>query len=254
MIRADLLLVELGLAASRTTAQHLIAAGRVSVDQGGRRVMVSKPSQKFPDGYAAFHVTPDPSDRYVSRGGLKMAGALAAAGLDVNGLCVLDVGQSTGGFTDCVLQAGARRVVGVDVGHDQLAAPLRADPRVRFFEGVNARALDRPALLAANDNAGFDLIICDVSFISLTLVLPSALPLLAPGGYLLSLVKPQFEVGREGLGKGGIVRDASLYGGVHERVSALLAGEGMRELAWFDSPIAGGDGNREFFVFARRDL
>lgn len=252
MIRADLLLVELGLAASRTTAQHLIAAGRVSVDQGGRRCVVGKPSQKFPDGYAAFHVEPDPADRYVSRGGLKMAGALATAGLDVSGFSVLDVGQSTGGFSDCVLQAGARRVVGVDVGHDQLAAALRSDPRVRYFEGVNARALDHAALLAANEDSGFDLIICDVSFISLTLVLPSALPLLAPGGHLLSLVKPQFEVGRDGLGKGGIVRDAALYAGVHEKIAALIAAQGLREMAWFDSPITGGDGNREFFILARR--
>jgi 23S rRNA (cytidine1920-2'-O)/16S rRNA (cytidine1409-2'-O)-methyltransferase len=252
MIRADLLLVELGLAPSRTAAQNLIAAGRVSVDQGGHRMAVTKPSQKFPDGYAAFHVEADPADCYVSRGGMKMAGALAAAGLDVCGFSVLDVGQSTGGFTDCVLQAGARRVVGVDVGHDQLAVSLRDDPRVRFFEGVNARALDHAALSAANDGVGFELIICDVSFISLTLVLPSALPLLAPGGYLLSLVKPQFEVGRDGLGKGGIVRDAALYAGVQQKISALVAEEGLHELAWFDSPIAGGDGNREFFIFAQR--
>lgn len=253
MIRADLLLVELGLAASRTAAQNLIAAGRVRVEQGGRLVTLGKPSQKFPEGYAGFHVEPDPADRYVSRGGLKMAGALAAAGMEVAGCAVLDVGQSTGGFTDCVLQAGARRVVGVDVGHDQLAASLRTDPRVRFFEGVNARALDHAAILAANGGEPFDLIICDVSFISLTLVLPSALPLLAPGGALLSLVKPQFEVGREGLGKGGIVRDAGLYAGVHEKISRLVRDAGLRELGWFDSPIAGGDGNREFFIFARRE-
>ncbi|BEV72473.1 MULTISPECIES: TlyA family RNA methyltransferase [unclassified Paludibacterium] len=252
MIRADLLLVALGLAPSRTNAQNLIDAGRVSAEIDGRLVPVNKSGQKFPPDFAAFQVRPDPADRYVSRGGLKMAGALQSAQLDVRGMSVLDVGQSTGGFTDCVLQAGACRVVGVDVGHDQLAARLRSDARVRFFEGVNARALDPSILLAANEAQPFDLVIGDVSFISLTLVLPSALALLRPGGYLLSLVKPQFEVGREGIGRGGIVRDPRLYDGVRRKMSDALAAEGMQLLKWFDSPITGGDGNREFFVFARK--
>ncbi|OWY40853.1 TlyA family rRNA (cytidine-2'-O)-methyltransferase [Xenophilus sp. AP218F] len=247
MIRIDVLLVEQGLAASRTAAQNLIAAGRVS--HAG--VAVVKPSQKFPAS-AEFSVTADPADRYVSRGGLKMQGALDEAGLSAKGLAALDVGQSTGGFTDCLLQAGARRVVGVDVGHDQLHARLREDARVRYFEGVNARALDRAQLQAANDGEPFDLMVCDVSFISLSLVLPSALPLLQPGGHLLSLVKPQFEVGREGLSKGGIVRDASLYPGVRDKINRVLDEQGMRTLRWFDSPIKGGDGNHEFFVFAVR--
>jgi len=249
MIRADLL-----LAASRTAAQNLIEAGRVSFEQAGKTVLLSKSSLKFAPDFDQFSITPDPADCYVSRGGLKMAGALKAAGLPVSGLSVLDVGQSTGGFTDCVLQAGAAHVVGVDVGHDQLAAGLRSDPRVRFFEGVNARALDAALLIEANHGKLFDLIICDVSFISLTLVLPSALPLLAPGGHLLSLVKPQFEVGRAGMGKGGIVRDASLYPVVHDKISLLVQQQGLDELAWFDSPIAGGDGNREFFICARRSV
>lgn len=251
MIRADLLLVQLGFAVSRTAAQHLIAAGRVAFDPGSGPQPLVKAGQKFPDDFRAFAVEPDPADRYVSRGGLKMAGALAAAGFDVRGLSVLDVGQSTGGFTDCLLQAGAARVVGVDVGHDQLAQRLKDDPRVRWFEGINARALDRATLVAANDGQPFDLIVCDVSFISLTLVLPSALSMLSPGGHLLSLVKPQFEVGREGVGKGGIVRDSRWYPRVRERIDAMLAENRMAVLAWFDSPIAGGDGNREFFVFAR---
>ncbi|MBV8048928.1 MAG: TlyA family RNA methyltransferase [Paludibacterium sp.] len=252
MIRADLLLVTLGLAPSRTNAQHLIDAGRVSVDIGGKRVPLTKSGQKFAEDFAAFHITPDPADRYVSRGGLKMAGALAAVDLAATGLTVLDVGQSTGGFTDCLLQSGASRVVGVDVGHDQLAARLRQDARVRYFEGVNARALDGATLLAANADQPFDLIVCDVSFISLTLVLPSALALLRPGGHLLSLVKPQFEVGREGIGRGGIVRDVRLYDGVRRKVGDAVAAEGLTMLRWFDSPITGGDGNREFFVFARK--
>ncbi|RKQ60070.1 23S rRNA (cytidine1920-2'-O)/16S rRNA (cytidine1409-2'-O)-methyltransferase [Vogesella indigofera] len=251
MQRVDLLLVELGLAPSRTAAQALIAAGRVSVDDGGQLRDIGKASQKLPAD-SRFVIVPDEADRYVSRGGLKMAGALAQAGLRIDGWTALDVGQSTGGFSDCLLQAGARRVVGVDVGHDQLAPRLAADPRIVAFEGVNARALDHAALLAANDGAPFDLMVCDVSFISLALVYPSALPLIRPGGYLLSLVKPQFEVGREGLGHGGIVRDAQLYAGVEQRISALVAELGFQRLDWFDSPIKGGDGNREFFIFAQR--
>jgi len=142
--------------------------------------------------------------------------------------------------------------VGVDVGHDQLAARLRNDARVRYFEGVNARALDHAALLAANDGEAFDLMVCDVSFISVALIYPSALPLIRPGGYLLSLVKPQFEVGREGLGHGGIVRDSSLYAGVEDKISRCVAELGFDKLGWFDSPIKGGDGNHEFFILARR--
>jgi len=253
MTRADLLLVELGLAPSRTSAQNLIAAGRVSIQQAGHWLPLTKPSQKLAADLSQIAVAPDPSDRYVSRGGLKMAGALERAQFAVQGLAVLDVGQSTGGFTDCVLQAGARAVIGVDVGHDQLAERLRTDPRVRYFEGVNARALEREPLLAANQGESFDLVICDVSFISLTLILPSALALLRPGGHLLSLVKPQFEVGREGLGKGGIVKNESLYQGVRAKIEDCVLLQHMTLLSWFDSPIAGGDGNREFFVFARRD-
>ncbi|KZE34287.1 TlyA family RNA methyltransferase [Crenobacter luteus] len=250
MQRADLLLVERGLAASRTAAQNLIDAGRVTVLEAGRARPVAKSSLKLaPD--AELAVAPDPSDRYVSRGGLKMEGALQEAGLDVAGLSVLDVGISTGGFTDCLLQAGAARVVGVDVGHGQLAARLADDARVTLFEGVNARALDAATILAANGGQPFDLMVCDVSFISLTLVLPSALPLVRPGGHLLSLVKPQFEVGRAGVGRGGLVRDPALYPLVRRKIEDALVELSARPLAWFDSPIKGGDGNREFFVFAR---
>lgn len=251
MQRVDLLLVEQGLAASRTAAQQLIEAGRVSVLDAGLSKAVAKPSLKLPPN-AELLVTPDAADRYVSRGGLKMEGALAKSGLNVTGLRVLDVGISTGGFTDCVLQAGAAHVVGVDVGHGQLHPRLQADARVTSFEGVNARALDHATLLAANGGEPFDVMICDVSFISLTLVLPSALPLIRSGGYLLSLVKPQFEVGREGIGKGGIVKDAKLYDKVRDKIEDAVRVQGFALLNWFDSPITGGDGNREFFVFARK--
>ncbi|WP_281661488.1 TlyA family RNA methyltransferase [Microvirgula aerodenitrificans] len=251
MPRADLLLVELGFASSRTAAQRLIAAGRVSVARHDGAHVLKKPSDTLHAGDDIV-VTPDPADRYVSRGALKLAGALAQTGVRVDGVIALDVGQSTGGFTDCLLQAGAARVVGIDVGHGQLHPRIAADPRVVAFEGINARALDLDAIRAAAGAGHVDLIVCDVSFISLTLALPPALPLLASGGVLLSLVKPQFEVGRDGVGGGGIVRDESLYAGVETRIRALLAEHGLQVLHWLDSPILGGDGNREFFVAAVR--
>ncbi|KJV29911.1 hemolysin [Aquitalea magnusonii] len=246
MKRVDLLLVEQGLATSRTAAQHLLESGRVSLN--GQ--VISKASSKFPAG-TPLEVRPDPSDRFVSRGGQKLDAALQEAGLDIHGWRVLDVGQSTGGFTDCVLQAGAAYVVGVDVGHDQLHPRLWDDPRVRCFEGVNARELDRQCLLQANDGLPFDLMVCDVSFISLTLILPSALPLLGENGCLLGLVKPQFEVGRGALGHGGIVRDESLFAGVQDKITDCLDELDWKVERWFDSPITGADGNKEFFVLAR---
>ena len=251
MMRVDRLLVEQGLAASRTAAARLIDAGRVSWHDGDTQRPVTKASLSLPLD-ALLQVTPDEADRFVCRGGLKLAGALAHTGLDLTGCRVLDIGQSTGGFTDCALQAGAAQVVGIDVGHDQLAQRLRDDPRVTALEGVNARALDQAVILTANGGQPFDVLVCDVSFISLTLVLPPALPLLKSGGYLLSLVKPQFEVGRDGIGKGGIVRDGRLYGRMWEKIQTMLTGEGMTILDAFDSPITGGDGNREFFIWAQR--
>lgn len=239
--RADALLVARGLAPSRTAAQRMIEAGRVSWAGG----IVAKPAQELPAN-AELRVAADETDRYVSRGGLKLAGALAHTGLAVAGKICLDLGQSTGGFTDCLLQAGAARVVGVDVGHDQLHPRLRTEPRVQAIEGVNARALDAATLPLRR----FDLIVGDLSFISLTLVLPQLPPLLAPaGGAMLLLVKPQFEVGPEHVGKGGIVRDAGLYAQVEAKLRQVAAAAGLRVLGWFDSPIRGGDGNREFFLW-----
>jgi 23S rRNA (cytidine1920-2'-O)/16S rRNA (cytidine1409-2'-O)-methyltransferase len=198
-----------------------------------------------------LEVLPDAADRYVSRGGVKLAGALAHAGLDVSGWTCLDVGQSTGGFTDCLLQAGAARVVGVEVGHGQLHPRLRHAPRVTCLEGINARHLSPADLGEHFPEGGFDLIVADASFISLTLLLPRFPALLHADGRVLALVKPQFEVGPAGLGKGGLVRDAGLYAGVEEKLRAACAAAGLEVRGWFDSPIAGGDGNREFFVLAR---
>lgn len=247
--RADLLLVGRGLASSRTAAQSLIETGRVFVVDGDQRTIVGKSSQKLPAS-SELHIVPDPADRFVSRGGLKMLGALQHTGLTVTGHCVLDIGISTGGFTDCLLQSGAARVIGVDVGHSQLAPRLAADGRVVLLEGVNARHLQAADVAPHLAGDAIDLIVVDVSFISLTLVLPAAVALLRPGGRLLSLVKPQFEVGREGLSKGGIVKDERLYGHVERKIRDLCAGLGLAVDDYFDSPIKGGDGNREFFIFA----
>ena len=179
----------------------------------------------------------------------------------LSGCLCLDVGQSTGGFTDCLLQHGAAHVVGVDVGQGQLHPRLRGDARVTCIEQVNARALDASDLIAAcadgiSAEGQFDLkfsvIVGDLSFISLTLVLPALVPLLADSGALLMLVKPQFELQPGQVGKGGIVRDPALYAFVEQRIRACCAEQGLAVQAWLDSPIAGGDGNHEFFIFARR--
>ncbi|MCL2524452.1 MAG: TlyA family RNA methyltransferase [Betaproteobacteria bacterium] len=246
LLRADALLVQCGLAASRTQAQRLIGAGRVSCE--GKAV--AKPAQELPAS-AALTVAADDADRYVSRGGLKLAGALAATGLAIAGKDCLDIGQSTGGFTDCLVQAGARHVVGVDVGHDQLHGRLRGDARVTALEGVNGRALSAADLGDALPAGGFDLIVGDLSFISLTLILPRLPALLAADGDLLLLVKPQFEVGPGHVGKGGIVRDPALYQQVEQKLRDCAAALGLTVRAWLDSPITGGDGNREFFIWLR---
>jgi 23S rRNA (cytidine1920-2'-O)/16S rRNA (cytidine1409-2'-O)-methyltransferase len=247
VLRADALLVARGLAASRTHAQELVRSGRVSWAGGP----VAKASAEFP-AETELTVAADDGDRYVSRGGRKLAGALAQAGIAVAGKACLDVGQSTGGFTDCLLQAGAGHVVGVDVGREQLHPRLRADAAVTAFEGINCRALTAADLGTAFPADGFDLIVADLSFISLTLVLPQLPPLLAADGDLLLLVKPQFEVGPGGIGKGGIVRDPARYRDVEAKFRQCAEKLGLAVRGWFDSPITGGDGNREFFIWLNK--
>ena len=330
-MRADVFLVDGGHAATRSQAQRLIAAGvewRLSPLAPWQKV--AKNGDEIPS-VAEVRLLAEAEAKYISRGGLKLEGALRATSLSVTGLRCLDVGQSTGGFTDCLLQHGAAQVIGVDVGHGQLHERLRSDLRVVCVEGVNARSLTAQALQdacelalsevieaeednetqpeapyswmrnggqvdeayddsndakdqdieafkserAARDKAReegtlpverrrraecadvditpvFDVVTGDLSFISLTLVLPALVPLLAPGGHLLMLVKPQFELQPGQVGKGGIVRDASLYAVVEQRIRDCCAERGLAVQAWLDSPISGGDGNREFFVFARR--
>lgn len=244
LVRVDALLVTRGLAPSRTAAQRMIAAGRVRGPAG----RIDKPSHELPAD-AVLQVTEDADDRYVSRGGLKLAGALAHTGLDVSGRVCLDVGQSTGGFSDCLIQAGAARVVGVDVGRTQLHPRLRGDVRIACIEEVNCRTLERTDLGGKAPDEGFGLVVADISFISLTLILPQLPPLLAADGDMILLVKPQFEVGPGNVGKGGIVRDAALYQQVETKLRAACAAAKLTVRDWFDSPIAGGDGNREFFLW-----
>ena len=331
-MRADVFLVERGHAATRSQAQRLIASGvewRLTPLSPWNKV--AKNGDDIPS-VAEVRLLDDAEAKYISRGGLKLEGALQATGLDVKGLRCLDVGQSTGGFTDCLLQHGAAQVVGVDVGHGQLHERLRDDVRVVGVEGLNARAMTAQSLLEGceaalseelvqdhedNDTqpvapyswmrngglvdedyddrddakeqeveafkaeraakaqaratgkvatvrqrmagredvaipAAFELVTGDLSFISLTLVLPALVPLLAPQGALLMLVKPQFELQPGQVGKGGIVRDAALFPLVEQRVRDCCAQLGLQVLGWYDSAIEGGDGNREFFIYARR--
>jgi 23S rRNA (cytidine1920-2'-O)/16S rRNA (cytidine1409-2'-O)-methyltransferase len=236
-MRLDRLLVERGLAESREKAQALIMAGEVLV--GGQKA--SKPGHTVAED-AAVEVLARPP--YVSRGGLKMAGALTGFGIDVTDKVCLDVGASTGGFTDALLQAGAARVHAVDVGAGQLAWSLRTDPRVVVHEGINARELSFAPI-----GERVDLIVCDVSFISVTLILPAIVPLLQPGGQMVILIKPQFEVGRGQVGKGGIVRDPALHQAACDRVRNAVEEFGFRTDI-IESPIHGAEGNKEFLLYA----
>lgn len=331
-MRADVFLVERGHAATRSQAQRLIAAGvqwRFSAGLPWQKV--TKNGDEIP-AIAEVELLDGAEARYLSRGGLKLEGALQSTGVSVAGLRCLDVGQSTGGFTDCLLQHSAAQVIGVDVGHGQLHERLHNDVRVVGVQGLNARSMTAETLQEAceealserveqdpddNDtqpvapyswmrNGGlideeyddsddakeqdveafraeraakerarvegalptvrrrkaglenvniapvFDFVTGDLSFISLTLVLPALIPLMAPGAQLLMLVKPQFELQPGQVGKGGIVRDEALYSVVEQRIKEACAALDLTVVSWLASPIDGGDGNREFFVHARR--
>ncbi len=251
MPRADLILVQQGLAASRTQAQRLIDAGCVQFqDAHGNWHSVQKAHQTLPDN-GSFRLTDNDETRYVSRGGLKLEGALCECRLNISGMACLDVGQSTGGFTDCLLQHGAASVIGVDVGHSQLHPRLRNDPRITCIEKVNARELP-DSLCEHNAGNAFDLAVMDVSFISQTLILPSLATLIKPGGFLLSLVKPQFEAGQDYLNKQGIIKNSDAYTLVEQRIRDACATAQLDILDYFPSSITGGDGNREFFVYCRK--
>jgi 23S rRNA (cytidine1920-2'-O)/16S rRNA (cytidine1409-2'-O)-methyltransferase len=250
-MRVDLLMVEKGLAPSRNRAQELIASGRVVMVVAGRKQPVKKPSLNVDSPENVSFEISEVQDEFVSRGGVKLKGALQRLKLDVKGFHTLDIGISTGGFTDCLLQAGAARVIGVDVGHGQLADKLSRDSRVKLIEGVNARQLSSTPLIDLNGGRKFDLVVIDVSFISLTLVLPEVISYLRESASIVALVKPQFEVGRENLGKNGIVKDASLYTAVEAKIRNACRVSGLIVEDYFESPIEGSDGNREFFVVAK---
>ena len=240
--RLDTLLVARGLAENRARAQALVLAGLVW--SAGRRL--DKPGTSLPaDAALELRGREHP---WVSRGGVKLAHALDHFAVDAGGAIALDIGASTGGFTDVLLARGAKHVYAVDVGHGQLAWKLRQDARVTVLERLNARHLTRREIPEPPD-----LVVCDASFISLTVVLPAALALAAPGARLVALIKPQFEVGKGRVGKGGVVRDPALHREVCERVTAWLGAQpGWRAEGVTESPIRGPEGNVEFLVFARR--
>ena len=244
--RIDKLLVERGLAESRTKAQAMVMAGVVLVNEQ----RVEKSSDQFPsDSQIRVKHADDPTSRYVGRGGLKLEAALKQFQIDVRGFVCLDVGASTGGFTDCLLQHGAERVFAIDVGHNQIDWRLRNDPRVEVREGVNARYLKPDDFRQPDDlPLRFDLVVIDVSFISVTKILPSVVTLLKPHASLVVLIKPQFEVGRGEVGSGGVVRDEGkrlkAVNNTHEFALTL----GFRIEGMIESPITGAEGNIEYLA------
>jgi 23S rRNA (cytidine1920-2'-O)/16S rRNA (cytidine1409-2'-O)-methyltransferase len=242
-MRLDALLVTRGLVESREKAHALILAGKVQVA-----------GQASPKAGAMVDIDVDvavdqPEHPWVGRGGIKLAHALDVFAIDVAGRTGLDIGASTGGFTDVLLQRGARHVIAVDVGHNQLHWRLRSDARVTPLEGLNARTLTSAQLPGLG--GGADIATIDVSFISLRLILPSIPALLAPSADVIALVKPQFEAGREDVGKGGIVRDSAVHERVLAEVTAAAAAVGLTRVAAVDSPITGAEGNREFLMHLR---
>jgi 23S rRNA (cytidine1920-2'-O)/16S rRNA (cytidine1409-2'-O)-methyltransferase len=239
-IRLDQRVLALGLASSRQRAQALIMGGKILVD--GQRL--DKPGVQVDPGAEIVLVGADLP--FVSRGGLKLAAALAATGISVEGLACMDVGASTGGFTDCLLQHGASHVYAVDVGYGQLAWKLRKDPRVSVIERTNIRNLTTDQV-----PAGLDLATIDTAFISLKIVVPATLPFLKPGGTILALIKPQFEVGRGQVGKGGVVRDPRLQEAVIEELRRFFMDLGLACGPVTPSPIKGPKGNQEFIILLR---
>ena len=244
-MRIDKLLVERGLVESRTKAQALVMAGVVLANEQ----RVNKPSDTVSfDAQVRIKGGDDPTSRYVGRGGLKLETALRDFALNVEEFVCLDVGASTGGFTDCLLQHGAKQVVAVDVGHNQIDYRLRTDRRVEVREGVNARYLQPDDF-----NARFDLAVMDVSFISATKVMPAIVPLLGEAGRLITLIKPQFEVGRGEVGKGGIVRDPEKHARVIAEVNQAAQELGLQLRKVIESPIPGADGNLEFLALYQKN-
>ncbi|MBP6612264.1 TlyA family RNA methyltransferase [Aquabacterium sp.] len=250
MPRADQLIVQQGHAPTRSAAHRLIDARAAQWLSPQGWVTLRKAGEDLPED-AQFRVTNDEELRWVSRAGLKLEGALKQIDLDVSGLTCLDVGQSTGGFTDVLLSQGASRVVGVEVGHGQIHEKLKTDERVVVLENVNARELDDSPLREHAPAEGFDLIVADLSFIALSKIVPHLAPWLKPGGQVLMLIKPQFEVGKDHVGKGGVVKDPAQHARARDMVRRACTDLGWTVHKGFASSIAGGDGNLEFFIWAQ---
>jgi 23S rRNA (cytidine1920-2'-O)/16S rRNA (cytidine1409-2'-O)-methyltransferase len=242
-MRLDALLVQRGLVETREKARALILAGKV--------VVAGQQSVKAGSMVAtnAEIKVAEPEHPWVSRGGIKLAHALDSFRIDVAGRLALDIGASTGGFTDVLLQRGARHVIALDVGHNQLHWKLRSDPRVTVLEGVNARAIARADLPGLDEGAG--IVTIDVSFISLRLILPVLPGLIATGADIVTLVKPQFEAGRDDVGRGGVVKDPAVHQRVVDKVTEAAATVGLKRVALIDSPITGAEGNKEFLMHLR---
>ncbi len=238
--RVDVVLVEQGHFASREQAQRAVMAGEIRL---GDRVLNKSSIEVPPDAELSVAAPP----KYVGRGGLKLEGALDHFAIDPAGLTALDLGASTGGFTDCLLQRGATKVYAIDVGHGQLAWKIRNDPRVIVREHLNARHLTR-----ADIPEPIDLCVIDVSFISLTLILPNAFESVTPTGVVLALIKPQFELQPEDVGRGGIVSDPALHEKAQRKISEWVVAHGQVVTGLVESPITGTDGNKEFFICARK--
>ncbi|HET7794550.1 MAG TPA: TlyA family RNA methyltransferase, partial [Rhizobacter sp.] len=234
-----------------SAATRLIERGAVRWLGPKGWAVVNKAGLDVPEG-SEIEITDDAELRFASRGGLKLEGALKACGIDVTGRDCLDLGQSTGGFTDALLQAGAARVVGIDVGHGQLHPKLQADARVACFEGVNGRDVAGSAFAAAHAPHSFGFVTGDLSFITSTHVMPTMVEYLAPGGDLLLLIKPQFELQPAQIGKGGIVKDPAHFVEVENRIWQACKAQGLKVQKYFESPIKGGNGNTEFFVWAKQ--
>lgn len=249
MIRIDQLLTQNKLCKSRVQAQTFINEHKVTIYINNQWKLVSKASLKV-ESDIEIKLTLDDSDNYVSRGALKLAGALEHTQLDITDFNVLDVGQSTGGFTDCALQSGATKVVGVEVGHNQLDSRLRHNPNVICLEGINARNLSTQDLAGHLPDEGFDLVVMDVSFISQTKILANLPELLRSGGHLITLIKPQFEVGKQAIGKGGIVKDKVAIAQLEATMKTFIQNLGFTIHCYIESQIKGGDGNQEYLVWA----
>jgi 23S rRNA (cytidine1920-2'-O)/16S rRNA (cytidine1409-2'-O)-methyltransferase len=249
--RIDSALVEWNFFESRNKAQAAIEEGLVFLKE--QKITKSNQDIDFtPEVKKTIRVESGQSTKYVSRGGLKMEGALKKTELNVSGMRVLDVGLSTGGFSDCLLQRGVTEIVGIDVGHKQIHASLLTNPKLHAYEGVHVKNLSKEFFASEGLGDEFNLIVCDVSFIPLRNVLPFAAPFLKRAGLALFLVKPQFELSRDDLSKGGIVKDESLFQRVEKLIKSLFEDSNFEVLDYFESSITGSDGNQEFFIYARK--